>query len=376
MAVNADTLLSVQVTPPAPSIPQGLTQQFTATGIYQNSDPVDLTAQATWSSSDNTVAIVSNDASSAGLATPVNSGGPITITATFAGTSGTAALTVTSATLTRIDVTPITSSIANGTTQQFVATGTFSDGTTQTTQDITQFVTWTSTVPTVAAISNAPNKQGLATGVGVGSTIIRAALGSVVSNNATLTVINATLQTITLAPATATIAVRTSLQFIATGNFSGGITQDLTRLATWSSANTAIATVSNADKSQGVARGVSPGGPITITASFAGIPGTTNLTVVTGTLTGIAILPLTANVAVGLTQQFRANGTFSFTGGSFTQDLTRQVVWNSDTPSVAVTSNGFFNRGLVTALGAGTASISARKPSITVPIVPATITVP
>ena len=377
VTVISDPLLSIQVTPPNPSIPQGLTQQFTATGIYQNSPPVDLTAQATWSSSNKGVAIVSNDTGSAGLATPVNAGGPITITATFTGISGTANLTVTSATLTSIAVTPVNPSIAKGTTQQFAATGTYSDSSTR---DITQFVTWTSATPSVAAISNAVNNEGLATGVGVGATTIRAALGSVVSNNATLTVTNAILQTITIAPATATIAVKTSLQFTATGHFSDLTTQDLTRLATWSSSNTAVAAISNAAKSKGVATGVSlSGSPITITARFSGISGTASLTVAPALLDSISIIPAPPappgpiSVVVGTTQQFLAIG--SYNGGAFTQDLTKAVVWGSGNNNIANPSNGFYSRGLAAAVGVGTTTITARKPSNTVPITPATITV-
>ena len=79
-------------------------------------------------------------------------------------------------------------------------------------------------------------------------------------------------------------------------------------------------------------------------------------------------------VAVGATQQFKALG--SYNGGLFTQDLTRQVKWTSNRKNVAVVNNGYYKRGLATAVNAGSASISATKSSTTgVTIVPATITV-
>ncbi len=371
LTVQSDTLLSIEVTPTDPTIPLSLTQQFTATGIYANIPPVDLTSQATWSSSPGGIAIISNDGGSAGLAKPVASG-KTTITATFSGVSGNTSLTVNAATLTSIAVNPVSSSIAKGTTRQFTATGTFSDNSTL---DITQLVVWTSTVPSVAVISNAANNEGVATGMAAGTTTIKAALASVVSNNATLTVTNANLQSIAINPANSVMAVKTNLQFTATGTFSDTTQQDLTKLVVWGTSNKSIAAISNATGTKGLATGVSFGGPITISAAFAGISGTTGLTVATGTLTGITILPPAASVTIGSTLQFQAVGTYSFNGGSFQQDLTRQVIWNSSDTNVAVTNNGLNSRGLVTATGTGTTSISARKPSHNVPIVPALLTV-
>ena len=61
-------------------------------------------------------------------------------------------LTVTAATLQSIAVTPANPSIAKGATQQFTATGTFSDNSTQ---NLTAQVTWASATTTVATITPA-----------------------------------------------------------------------------------------------------------------------------------------------------------------------------------------------------------------------------
>ncbi len=81
-------------------------------------------------------------------------------------------LTVTAATLQSIAVTPANPSIAKGATQQFTATGTYSDGTTQ---NLTSTVTWSSATTTIATISAA----GLATGAGVGTSTITATSGAI-----------------------------------------------------------------------------------------------------------------------------------------------------------------------------------------------------
>ena len=87
---------------------------------------------------------------------------------------------VSSATLTSIVVSPANPSVVAGNTQQFTATGTYSDGSTQ---NITGQVTWSSLNTAVATI----NSSGLASAIAGGSTTITAAQGSV-SSAATLTV--------------------------------------------------------------------------------------------------------------------------------------------------------------------------------------------
>ena len=82
--------------------------------------------------------------------------------------------------LSSISVTPGTPSIAAGGTQQFTATGTFSDGSKQ---DLTSSATWSSSATAIATITSG----GLATGISAGNTTITATSGAV-SGTTTLTV--------------------------------------------------------------------------------------------------------------------------------------------------------------------------------------------
>ena len=91
--------MSIEVSPAAPSIANGLTQQFTATGLYSDDSTQDLTTQVTWASSDPAVATVSNAAGSNGLATTAGVGST-TVSATSDGVTGDATLTVIAAPLT------------------------------------------------------------------------------------------------------------------------------------------------------------------------------------------------------------------------------------------------------------------------------------
>jgi len=266
---GALTLLSITVSPTAASIAAGHTQQFTATGHYLGGSTQDLTSTATWSSSLTSVATVS----SAGLTTGVATGAT-TITATDGLILGTAALTVTPAVLVSISVSPLTASIAAGGTQQFTATGTYSD---LSTKDLTSTANWASSLTSVATVSSA----GLATGVATGATTITDTDGLIVGT-AALTVTPAVLVSISVAPLTASIAAGGTQQFTATGTYSDLSTANLTDSVTWSSSLTGTATVSNTSGSQGLATGVATGAT-TITATDGLILGTAALAVTPGT---------------------------------------------------------------------------------------------
>jgi len=88
------------------------------------------------------------------------------------------------AVLSSIAVTPANSSVAIGGTQQFTATGTYSDGSNS---NLTASVTWSSSKTGVATISNTSGSQGLVTGVAGGTTTISATMDSI-KGSTTLTV--------------------------------------------------------------------------------------------------------------------------------------------------------------------------------------------
>jgi energy-converting hydrogenase Eha subunit A len=231
-------LQSVAVTPTNPTIALGTAQQFTATGTYSDGTTKDLTALALWTSSEATAGDLS--ATSPGQATALGMGST-TITATYSGKSGSTTLTVSSAELVSIEVTPTNPSIALGTSGQFAATGVFTDGTTQ---DLTAQVLWESSATGTSTISNDAGSQGLALSVGLGDTTITASLASV-SGSTQLTVTSAVLVSLEITPTNPSIALGTSQQFAATGTFTDGTTQDLTAEVQWDSSATAASTISN-----------------------------------------------------------------------------------------------------------------------------------
>ncbi len=139
-------LRSLEITPTNPSVAAGTSVQLTATGIYSDNSHADLTAQVSWVTSNTAVATV---AASTGKALGVVPG-TATLSASLHGLTATTRLTVTSATLVSVAITPPIASLAAGTSEQLTATGTFSDNTTQ---DLTAGLTWASSDTTVATVS-------------------------------------------------------------------------------------------------------------------------------------------------------------------------------------------------------------------------------
>ncbi len=179
LEVTDARLLLLQVSPTIASVPVGGMQQFTAQGRYSDDTTVDVTSRATWTTSDSAVATVS----STGLGTGVAPGGPVTITATLDGVSGSAQYTITSPppVLTSIKLTPTTASVISGSTQQFTAQGTYSDGTMV---DVTNSATWTTSDTAIATVSS----SGLGTGVAGGGPVTITATLDGVSDEAQLSV--------------------------------------------------------------------------------------------------------------------------------------------------------------------------------------------
>ena len=350
LTVEPPALMAIDVTPAQASIAMGRTQQFTATGRFTDGATEDLTATASWASSNAAMGSLSNEEGSKGLATAV-AAGQVTVTATFEDLSGSAALTVTEPVLISVQVTPANPSIALGTKQQFTATGIYDN---ETSRDLTAEAEWTTSEAAIAPISNEAPTKGLATGAAVGSTQIAAAVGAQ-SGSTTLTVTLAVLDTISVTPPEATIAKGTTQQFAATGRFTDATTQDLTAQAVWTSSAEATATVSDAEGSKGLAAGVAAG-TATITASFGSKAGTALLHVTPAALVSIAVTPTNPGIVAGTTQQFTATGTYS---DATTQDVTAQAAWTSSATLVATVGNAAGSKGLGTGIAAGSATITA-----------------
>ena len=351
-----------------PTLAAGTTLQLYATGTYSDGSTQDITSTATWSPSTTNATVV------AGLITAVSVGDP-TISANLSGITGSTSVTVTASTLVSIAITPAgITTVAAGNTQQFTATGRYTDSSTQ---NITSSVTWSSSEASVTMSATTPGlAQTTDQAVGTSATI-SAALGNVsAATPATLTVSAAALVSIAVTPANASIPSGTTEAFTATGTYTDNSTQNLTSSVTWSAATLsgggAATFTFTGNSSPNVAQATAPG-TVTITATSGSISGSTPLTVTAPVLTSIVVTstapavpptagsPAVVTIYQGQTQQFYALGTYS---DSSIQNITDTVAWSTGNASVATVSTSSPNFGLATAVGGGIVAITATSNSI------------
>jgi uncharacterized protein YjdB len=170
------------------------------------------------------------------------------------------------------------------------------------------------------------------------------------------------LDSVVVSPSSQTLTVGQTAQFSATGTYGNAghaSTQNITGSVTWTSSNTAVATVSATGMATAVGAGTT-----TITASAAGFAGPvassaavtvtgSSGTVAGGSVVSLAIIPASQSLsAAGQTTQFIAIGT---TSSGATENLTNQVTWASSSPQIAT----IVATGLATAVTKGTATITA-----------------
>jgi hypothetical protein len=318
--VLAASLQSIAVSPLTPSVPEGVSVQFTATGTYSDATTHDVTTLATWISSKQADIAAINANSGLAQTIGICSGiGAIdtcpTITAAFGGFNSSTTLTVTPPVVATIAVTPPNASILPGNNLQYTGIAVFTDRTTLnvTTNQATWSSSNTSLATIVASTGTAATVQGSAGGVVNINAVFSGKTGT-----AKLTV--PALTSIAITPANQTISPGTTLQFAATGTYSDGRTQILTNVVVWSSDN-AVATI---NPSTGLATGNMTPTLVTanITATLGTVSGTTKLSVGAGqTVTKCQTLG-TAGMTYILLNDVSATGTcFVITANNVTLNL-------------------------------------------------------
>jgi hypothetical protein len=412
LLAGCGSLTSIGILPAAGTVTLtgvGQTVQFSAFGQNQmgNAAPTtsNITTSVTWSVSNPYVAAIS----SAGNLTAVGpgytqvlaqSGGFIAtsdVTVAIAaaggggGTSGSGGSGSSSSSVTSLTIIPGAQTVASpGKTGQFIAIGTNSAGVTS---NLTNLVTWSSSSTQIGTINAV---TGLATAIGQGSTTITAlytnqTTGSVITGSATFTVTGGTTEQFTgiqILPGTESLSASGQTgQFIALGTAgSTGLPQDVSSSTQikWSSSIPSVATVS----SNGLVTGISAGNS-TITAVLTNADGSVvsttasvaiSITSAPEPLLSLSIVPATITVGnLQDTGQYLAVGTFSTV--PYVRDLTNSptLTWISSVPSTFPVNtntggNAGATAGIVTAYGAGQATIIAEARSVDGTIQTATAT--
>ena len=324
----------VIVSPGTATLLVGATEQLsvTITDVYSkplNGRPV------VWRSSDNTRATVT----STGLVTAL-SVGPVNITATSEGKTGTASLTINPLPVHSVAVVPGGATLGLGTSSQLSATPKDSTG-----QPLTgRTITWSSDNTASVTVS----ATGLATAVGLGTAVITATSEGK-SGTSTITVNPIPVATVTVSPASASVAVAANTTLTATtkdanGNVLPG------RVISWSSSDSGKATVSPT----GVVTGVTKGS-VTITATSEGHSDDATITVVPGAPAFVTVTPNPLTLAAGSTGQLSA--TVQDASGD---TISAAVTWSTGNGGIATVNQ----LGLVTGESEGTVIITATSGGI------------
>ncbi|WP_169720158.1 beta strand repeat-containing protein [Aliagarivorans taiwanensis] len=255
LQISSAVLRSITVSPDSESVAKGNVVTYRALGTYTDLSVIDLTTQVNWISQQTTVATIS----SLGQATGVTPGST-TIFASLDGvSSNSASLDVTAASLDSITISGSQTTLIDGYTLALAAEGTYSDGSTR---DISAQVNWISSATQVATVST----SGVVTGESAGSTTLLASLDGVSSNTYTLTVTQATLESIAINTSASYAEVGTTISFAAEGTYSDGNILDITNLVFWSSSQSSVLTVDASGTARAVRSGLSD-----VSASLAGL---------------------------------------------------------------------------------------------------------
>lgn len=336
ITVTVAPVASVSVTIGSPSIfPLQTTQ---ATAVLRDANNNILSGrQITWQSSNLAVAIVG---ANGGILAALP--GTATITATSEGISGSAPITVSFVPINTIDVSLAQSSVQAGATSQATATPHDASGNVLTGRTIT----WSSSNTAVATV----NANGLATSVAPGSADITATSEGK-TGFSTLTVTApppapVAIVFVLLSPSTVTVGTPSQ----ATASTRDASNNVLTgRTIVWASTNQSVATVDASGNVTTLAAGTTD-----ITATSEGITASATLTVNAmqgGQIATVTVTLAPASVVVGATSQ----ATVVFADANGSPINVNNITWaSSDNAIATVDANG-----VVTAVAAGTASITA-----------------
>jgi uncharacterized protein YjdB len=361
-AASAATLTSITVTPDGITLEKGFSQTYVATGHYSDGSTANVSQSADWSVSTIGVAVVQNTPGLKGLVT-ANQKGTTKITASITvgltPIRGSATLTVIDGNLVSITTKPTTKSLEVGQTSQFKATALYIDSSTN---DVTNSVTWTSTDPSVASVSNVSPTKGLVTANKVGTaTIFARDDASGVTNTDGATTVRAQVSHLSFDPQDIVIGKGMKFPLRVYANRVDGSRSQITSEVEFSMVPTGVITIGTGTDA-GIATAVS-NGTVTISAFDAKRQLSTSTTgddatlKVKGKLVELHVESNPIRMVVGDVKSARAIGLLS--SGKETSDLRRLAQWSISDPTVATVGNTVNDVGEVTAKKAGVATLTA-----------------
>ncbi|MET3287594.1 UNVERIFIED_CONTAM: uncharacterized protein YjdB [Brevibacillus sp. OAP136] len=311
--------------------------QLTLTSTNADEKPEDVTDKAVWTSGNETVAYVSK-----GKITAYASG-EATITATY----GTKTVTI----LVDVDVPrklgadKTTVAVQPGDTNKLVLTAYYQDGREV---DITTKAQWSSASTAVAEV-----RQGVVTGIATGSTTITATYGK---RFLTIPVSVGVIKSLTADQTKLSMDKGKTAKVALTVEYADGMKKDVTTLATWASAQEAVATVTD-----GVVTSVAAG-KTTITATYEGK--TVSIPVEIDQAQSLSASVTTIVMGTGESKQVTLTAT---TADGTSKNVTDDAEWITSNAAAADVTKGLV-RGLTNGRAVVTAKYGGQSVTITVEV--------
>ena len=328
LVVSNAVVTNLQIIPVNPSVPVGIEGQFIATAYYSDNTTADVTHNANWIVENYSIAAVVPNGEYGGYARALAEGST-QITASYDGQTENTNITVTTATLTSISLTPPNAEVPAGTNQQYQLFGLFSDGSNH---DLTAFTSFQTSDNSAASI----NSNGLATAHhNSANPITVTATYNSLQATASLTVKAGLLDYIEVTPATLSIPVGHNGSLQARAFYTDSSSTDITHLVTWSLDDGDIASVDNTNTDGGSVFGISEG-VVTVTASYQGKTATNITTISPAVLESVGITPINKTIAAGLSQQYTLTAEFS---DKSSLDVTKSSDWLSSDPATVSIDN-------------------------------------
>lgn len=270
----------------------------------------------------------------------------ISLTANDGALSDLDSFNVTTVNVTGLSLSPTSLNLVNaGHAQQVQATASYSDGTTAGVTT-SSFMNWSTGNAAVATVNNTTTK-GMVTSVAAGNAIITANHKGVAATASASVV---TMTGISINQSLVNAGIGAIVKVTAQAIYTPLGTQDITNIATWSSANTSIASVNN-----GVIT-LNSAGSTAITVTYAGFSQIITVLVQNKSLVSIAVTPATHSMGVNAVRNYVATATYS---DSSTANVTNSAVWSSTNTTVATISNTAPTVGRSIALAGGSTVITA-----------------
>ena len=247
--------------------------------------------------------------------------------------------------VTAVHLDPAAVTLDVGTSEKFKAFAVDENGETT---DVTDQASW-SLVNNNNTVELDATDPSLVKALAVGNDSVTASYGGVISDPATVTVVEEALVSLTVTPTDVTMVLTTTQAFSAEGTYSAGRKQDLTDESTWASDDegsvSMVGNIATAKKETTVAN---------ITASFEGVTSPAATVATFDVILSLEMWPDVKELFDGQIQHYRALATFA--SSPISQDITDTANWTSSETGVLVALG---NTGYFAAIGPGTATITA-----------------